>query len=466
MPDESPLRVKLLAGAGLVTISTAVGLLYKTSQAASGGFKYSTLSACTIAEAIKFCLSLTFFTLDKSHHTEGVSKLSSAYEAARQQLSLSAVAHIWFLSAVYAANNQLSFFVYMLADPGTIFLFKSGSTLIVATVQTLFVGAKFAGEQWRAMFMQACGMIVVQWDPCTQSGIYRPLAYCCMAVSTSFTALATVRNEYLVKNYKIALNVQNAVLYAGGFWMNLAAFFFLPNPNSSQASLGFFDGYSNPLALGVVTCNALIGLAITAVYKYADAVVKCIAGDVTAVLLCILSSFFFGMKATLTTWCGVIVVVFSVHLYIEAGQRLSAAASAANDKPAAPANSSQPAESASGEEKSKEEPPPSSDQSSNGGGPMLFLDFPLGRPLAAVVAVAALATAFLSVLYNTDTAASASVLDISAQLPTSSAAMRCMEPLLRVDDEGEQCDSNLGGEKLEAAVLACLRANGKGIQGG
>merc|ERR1719253_2500619 len=102
--------------------------------------------------------------------------------------------------------------------------------------------------------------------------------------------------------------------------MNLAAFLFVPSPNSKQASLGFFDGYSNPSALAVVLANALIGLAITAVYKYADAITKCIAQDITAVILCIISSFFFGLRASLSTWCGVFVVTFAVYLYMEASQ--------------------------------------------------------------------------------------------------------------------------------------------------
>merc|ERR1712039_65597 len=126
------------------------------------------------------------------------------------------------------------------------------------------------------------------------------------------------RNEFLVKNYKIGLNVQNSTLYFGGSLLNLFAFFALPNPNNTQKDIGFFDGYDNVLAIGVVFCNAMIGLAITAVYKYADAVVKCFSSDITAVVLMVISSFFFGLKSSVTMWCGVFVVTFAVHLYIDA----------------------------------------------------------------------------------------------------------------------------------------------------
>merc|ERR1719343_285286 len=158
-------------------------------------------------------------------------------------------------------------------------------------------------------------MVIVQYNPCKSAGRYGPMAYILMTCSTVLTALCAVRNEFLVKNFKVGLNVQNATLYSGGAFLNLFAFCFLPNPNSAQAAIGFFHGYDNPLAIGVVFANAMIGLAITAVYKYADAVTKCFASDITAVLLCIISSLFFELQPSVTMWCGVIVVCFAVHLY-------------------------------------------------------------------------------------------------------------------------------------------------------
>merc|ERR1711920_1035795 len=101
----------------------------------------------------------------------------------------------------------------------------------------------------------------------------------------------------------------------------------------AQKDIGFFEGYDNAFAIGVVFCNAMIGLAITAVYKYADAVVKCFSSDITAVILIIISAFFFGLKSSLTMWCGVFVVTFAVHLYIDA-VKPGASTSAASSSPA------------------------------------------------------------------------------------------------------------------------------------
>lgn len=299
---ESTIRTKILAGAGMVCISTTVGILYKASQAASGGFKYSTTGAICMAEFVKLAMSASFHLFDKSH---GQSlQVTKAISNAKEQLSFYAFRHIYFLAILYMINNQLSFYIYTMVDPGTVFLFKAASTMIVAAVQCTFAGKKFTWEQWKAMMLQACGMITVQYDPCKGAGVYSPFAYGCLCLSTAITAISAARNEFLVKNFQITLNVQNAVLYSGGVIFNLLAFLLLPNPNSKNANIGFFEGY-DLLAIGVVCSNALIGIVITAVYKYADAVVKCIASDITAVLLIILSSFFFGLHSSLTMWCGV-----------------------------------------------------------------------------------------------------------------------------------------------------------------
>mmetsp|Transcript_63634 Transcript_63634/g.179088 ORF Transcript_63634/g.179088 Transcript_63634/m.179088 type:complete len:380 (+) Transcript_63634:123-1262(+) len=314
---EAAFRTKLLAGAGLVCVSTSVGVLYKASQAASGGFAYSTASAICMAELVKLTMSSCFHVLDRTHHREGTGHVASAVASAGEQVSCRAAGHILFLGFLYMFNNQLSFFVYTLADPGTIFLFKSASTIIVAVVQFATAGKRFTGMQWKSMMLQACGMVIIQYNPCKGAGMYSPMAYLCMSLSTFITAVTAARNEFLVKNYKISLNVQNIVLYASGVALNLLAFFFAPTFNGAQR-IGFFTGYDNPLAIGVVVANSCIGLAITAVYKYADAVVKCFASDVSAVSLIIISTFFFGLQSSLTMWCGVFVVVFAVHLYIDA----------------------------------------------------------------------------------------------------------------------------------------------------
>jgi hypothetical protein len=102
--------------------------------------------------------------------------------------------------------------------------------------------------------------------------------------------------------------------------MNLFAFLFLPNPNSATANIGLFEGYDTWAAKGVILSNALIGIAISLVYKYADALVKMIATDCTTTILMIFSALVLGTPSNLLTWFGVLVVFVAIQQYGDAGK--------------------------------------------------------------------------------------------------------------------------------------------------
>ena len=78
----------------------------------------------------------------------------------------------------------------------------------------------------------------------------------------------------------------------------------------------FFDGYDNFFAISVVFLNGVIGVAITFVYKYGDAIIKCFAQVLSSIILVIISALFFGTKFNIVTLCGTIVVFSSSYIYL------------------------------------------------------------------------------------------------------------------------------------------------------
>jgi hypothetical protein len=140
-----------------------------------------------------------------------------------------------------------------------------------------------------------------------------------MCVSVMLTALSSTGNAYIIKTIsaETPLPLQNMVLYGTGAVMNYQVFLlsysgFLYGSNDA----GFFDGYDNPYAVGVVFCSGLIGVAITFVYKYGDAVIKCFATVLSSMLLIVFSTIFFDLVVTLTSVCGCIVVFTASYLYM------------------------------------------------------------------------------------------------------------------------------------------------------
>ncbi|KAJ3161110.1 hypothetical protein HDU86_007731 [Geranomyces michiganensis] len=105
-------------------------------------------------------------------------------------------------------------------------------------------------------------------------------------------------------------------LYASGTIINLAIYAYKAAAGDEPS---FFYGYDSVLALTVVLLNAFIGIAITYVYKYADAVVKSIAGSVTTGLLVILSAVLFGARVTILTGTGSLIIFTSTYIYMVRG---------------------------------------------------------------------------------------------------------------------------------------------------
>ena len=77
---------------------------------------------------------------------------------------------------------------------------------------------------------------------------------------------------------------------------------------------GFLGGYT-PLVWTVVTVQAVGGLIVAVVVKYADNVLKVFATSFSIVVSCVISAIFFDFHATWSFVAGASLVVISTVLY-------------------------------------------------------------------------------------------------------------------------------------------------------
>ena len=223
------------------------------------------------------------------------------------------------------------FVAYKLADPGTIQLLKSGITLVTALVMLFALGTRIVKLQWIAIITQVrsrqaftnqaltaqqiCGLMVTQYRPDT--GASYPLStYTLLIFQTFLSASAGVYNQSLCKRGTASLHGDNQTLYASGAAINLVIHIIMKILKSDEPS--FFSGYNSIGAIMVVLSNVFIGLAITAVYKYADAIIKCFATAVSTGILLYLSPLLFGAEMSFLVLPGTLVVFISTWLYMEA----------------------------------------------------------------------------------------------------------------------------------------------------
>ena len=148
-----------------------------------------------------------------------------------------------------------------------------------------------------------------------------------MAVATAITAISSVWNQKVVKGFAVPVNLQNSILYVFGFVIAVISYNVTPTGTSAatastavSAPKGFFDGYG-PMALLLILFQAFHGLAVTLVYKYADAIIKNFANSAVMAILVVVSAYAFGVATTVHSWLGVAGVLVTTYAYMNIALR-------------------------------------------------------------------------------------------------------------------------------------------------
>ena len=269
--------------------------------------------------------------------------LSLLRERAASEMSRSLFFYLAGLACLYCFNNQLTFILFRLADSASVSLFKSGSTAMTAVLLWSLFSRPIVGVQWASIALQTAGLMVVQYNPTTDTSTYPSSTYLLLLLSTAITAVSSVWNEQTVKRYECSLHLQNATLYAIGSLLNGGAYLLsvhnadlsslVFSSSSSSGSISFFDGY-NAAALLVIACNSVLGIVITAVYKYADAVIKTFATASATGALLLINSSIFGVHANTHAYLGTAVVFIACYTYFKGSPATPAPAPA----PSAPSD--------------------------------------------------------------------------------------------------------------------------------
>ena len=297
--------------------------MFKFSQR-QGAYKYSTGSAQTSSELLKFTMSMFLFCREASRAAQSPGVDSQrwprdAWDAARRQLAGPLVRRLVGLALLYAVNNQLAFLLYRIADMATNNLFKSGGSFVSAVMLFFALGRPITPRQWICIVLQVCGLVIVQYDDCARASILPPRVYLILLTSLLITSLCNVWNEHLLKQHSgTSLHLQNLVLYVVGAVLNFC--FFVASDWSAGASVGrtFFQGY-NLQAVLLIFCTACLGLVVSAVLKYADTVVRTSAAACVTGFLYIFGVLALGSKFRLSSFLGCVSVFLSTYLYLVSG---------------------------------------------------------------------------------------------------------------------------------------------------
>lgn len=288
-----PLHISALASLVQIGSHTAQCLLIAASKREDGTFSYDANEAVQIAEVLKLLFAMGLLP-------KGVDF------SIRRSLPFAGVA------VLYAVQNNLMFEALRHLVPHDYQLLNNMKLLTTSLAFRVVVKRKLRVLQWLALLFLALGMslaVTTAQARCGAAAGQSSLRGVWVMVLISWcSAFAGVYNELLLKQAG-SMFEGNVYLYSYG-----VGACFVPLLWRESADFVPFRGFT-ALTWAVVISNAILGQAISYVFRYADSIVKLYSACASVALTALLSSVLFGTAVSVGTALAYLVCLVSFCIY-------------------------------------------------------------------------------------------------------------------------------------------------------
>jgi len=316
-----------IAATALMTIQPFLTMLTMNSE---GGYDYAVVSTTFLAELTKLIISTCFYSSNPAKQTH-------------RSLSRRDVLQFMVPAFVYFINNNLIFIILVYVSSTTYQILSSLKTVATGILFRIILKRELDAVQRTAILLLACGAATSQFpicEDCSAQLIFvngsnaTEVAEAMVAAAESSSsppssawigvlvallaclnsAFAGVYSEMLLKKDGSlhSIHLQNMLLYTWGVLFN--AIGLLVKDSEHLAAKGLFGGYTAAVWL-LVTNNALNGLAISAILKFANNIVRVFAHTMAMMLTMILEVLFVSAPLSPQLCVSITVVSCSTFLY-------------------------------------------------------------------------------------------------------------------------------------------------------
>ncbi|XP_028919311.1 UDP-N-acetylglucosamine transporter isoform X1 [Ornithorhynchus anatinus] len=285
-------HLKYLSLGILVFQTTSLVLTMRYSRTLKeDGPRYLSSTAVVVAELLKImaCILLVYRdskcslrTLNRVLHDEILNKPMETLKLA-------------IPSGIYTLQNNLLYVALSNLDAATYQVTYQLKILTTALFSVSMLSKKLGVYQWLSLVILMTGVAFVQWPSDSQEVVSKELSagsqfVGLMAVLTACfsSGFAGVYFEKILKETKQSVWIRNIQLGFFGSIFGLLGVYIYDGELVSKN--GFFQGY-NKLTWIVVVLQALGGLVIAAVIKYADNILKGFATSLSIILSTLISYF-------------------------------------------------------------------------------------------------------------------------------------------------------------------------------
>jgi UDP-sugar transporter A1/2/3 len=228
-------------------------------------------------------------------------------------------------SVLYTIQNNLLYLALTNLDAATYQVCYQLKILTTALFSALLLQRKFSAQKWLALVVLTTGVAVVQLSgsgdqhsahsagaaegESSQNRVVGLVAVLCAACTSGFSG---VYFERILKGSVTSLWIRNVQM---GLPSVIIAYCTVYAKDAAAIQTqGFLGGYS-PLVWTVVLVQAVGGLIVATVVKYADNVLKVFATSFSIVLSCLISAFLFDFHPSWMFLSGASLVVTATVMY-------------------------------------------------------------------------------------------------------------------------------------------------------
>jgi len=309
---EANQRLKYMSLVTLTGQNAVLGLSMRYARTRPGDMFIST-TAVFMAELLKLitCLGLVWNSEDRS--------ISKWWSTIHSTIILQPIDTLKVMvpSAVYLIQNNLLYVAASNLDVATYQITYQLKILTTAMFAVTMLGKKLLPTQWFSLLALVAGVAMVQLSDVKESASAIPGQSKLIGFSAALTAcclsgFAGVYFEKILKGSDISVWMRNVQLAMLSVPLGLATAYL--KDGEKIGSGGFFFGYDN-FVWFTVAQNALGGLLVAVVVKYADNILKGFACSLAIIITCVASIFIFDFSLSFQFCTGASLVIGSIFLY-------------------------------------------------------------------------------------------------------------------------------------------------------
>ncbi|KAJ3027300.1 UNVERIFIED_CONTAM: hypothetical protein HDU68_004087 [Siphonaria sp. JEL0065] len=306
--------LKYLSLLTLVVQNSMLVIIMKFSRnRLPGEDMYLKSTAVLASEFVKLCICVAVYTKEQNGF-DPLKMLNDLFGSESEAWKM------FIPAVVYVIQNNLQYLAVENLDPATFQVSYQLKILTTALFSVLMLKKSLSKLKWFSLIILTFGVALVQLQTDSSGGQKEGhhtaaenfVGLVAVAIACVLSGIAGVWFEKVLKGSKTSLWQKNIQLSFFSLFPAIITVFTIDG--SAVLAGGFFHGY-NGWTFGAIACQALGGLLVSLVVKYADNILKGFATSLSIILSAFASVFLFGFEISAVFVVGCGFVLYATHLY-------------------------------------------------------------------------------------------------------------------------------------------------------